>query len=173
MISEPSNPAKDFARNYELVFNNPTNANYTDFTLNAVPGITLTVELNGTALNPTVTGSASAQNFTYDGKIYEAVISSITGGVGNLTIADNFKIDYYSTVNEYKPLPGAPANPGSYVVKVSLVNVPDDGNSYVLSQNKFYFNIEKGTIKDDDFHWQYTHTALDGTEIVAKWDGTK
>lgn len=185
--SNPGDPATDYARNYTLVITNGNTGDpfSKDFYLATVPGITVVVNLtddytvnDDESVTPTAgTGAALSttvsNGFTYIKKAYVAYIDSIAGGTGGLTIDDNFDIKYYSTANEYKPLAGLPTKPGDYIVKISLKDLPDDGNSYSLSDTKFYFTIEKGDLDESAFIWVYTHTDADNNLITATWDGYK
>lgn len=83
-----------------------------------------------------------------------------------INIWDHVIITYYNTVNKYRPI-AAPTDPGHYMVKLQLTDLPDDGNSYELAMNEFYFDIVKGTIDPDSYYWRYTHTEDDGIEVTA------
>ncbi len=177
--SNPSNPETDFANNYELTVS-PGNgtagpvANSLKFTL--APGAAITIELKideVAQLDGELDPLPSSNIFKYDGETTYSATATIVGiaAVSSLTDA-NLKLTYYSTSNKFRPIP-APSEPGHYLVKVQLVNIPpDDTNEYQLAQTEFYFDIEKGDFDEDDIYWRYTHTDKDGNVIVAKYDPT-
>ncbi|MCM1233094.1 MAG: hypothetical protein NC489_23470, partial [Ruminococcus flavefaciens] len=164
--SNPSNPAIDYDRNYILRFPNPATDNPYEFTLgNNAGGIGVTVDVHSTTIS---TSSASPTVFQYDGTDFEATVNIFMAPSSAITTS-NILVTYYSTVNDKKPI-GIPTEAGSYVVKLTLIGMPNDGVEYALSDSAFYFKVEKGDLDDTKIYWQYTHTDGNGDTVTAIWD---
>ena len=194
-LKSSSDPALNFENNYYLEF--PYEASPTDnfkiFTLGPSTYINVVLSIGNINLDGTpnvssfsqlqagVTPSTGVNMFEYNGFPFEVYLSdptdpsaatvTLTGAPATINIWDNLIITYYSTVNVYRAI-NAPAEPGHYLIKLQLKNLPDDGNSYKLAKTEFYFDIDKGTIDPDTYYWRYTHTDTSGKEYVAIYDFT-
>ena len=192
-LKTSSDPALNFANNYYLEFPKETNPtdNFKIFTLG--PSTYINVELSignlktdGTPdlstfsqLQAGVTPSTGVNMFAYNGLPFEVYLSDPTapsaatvtllGAPSTIDIWNNLIITYYNTVNIYRAI-DAPVEPGHYLIKLQLYDLPDDGISYKLAKTEFYFDIEKGTIDPDTYYWRYTHTDANGKEYVAIYD---
>ena len=184
--SNPVNPATDYANNYVLKFVEEDDPDLleTVFTLGGdVNYIAINVDVNSEKStdadgNIVYEGGRLASGndpeniinkFGYTGKPFEAVMSIFSEPSGEITL-DNIILTYYSSVNYNKPLAGAPVNAGKYKVKLTLINIPENGIEYALSDREFYFAIELGTFDSEKIYWQYSHTDDKGNITRAKYD---
>lgn len=159
----------DYARNYVLRFvmeSDPT-VHTKEFTLGGNGSlIGVYVMVGGTSLSPT----EPLNKYPFTGTPYDASIVVFYDPTSLITPA-NINITYYSSVNFNKPLSGAPTDPGTYRVKLTLKNVNfGDGTEYELGTTQIDYIIEKGTFAPGDAVWTYTHTDLSNVTVTAEWD---
>ena len=170
--SNPTNPEANYARNYILRFT-PATDNPHEFVLGEnEDGIGIKMYAHNDSVATDVqlsTNPASPTKVKYNGDTYTGV-PDIFDNPNPTGISDaNLVITYYSVINDKKPI-DAPTAAGSYIIKVTLVNLTADGKEYYLSDTAFYFEIEKGDLNADDIFWQYTHTDGNGVTVTAIWD---
>lgn len=177
--SNPSDPALDYANNYDLTVTNstPPMVNTLVFTLGPGSGISVDVVIrDGTPEQSMLTGGdpsplpLPANNvFVYDGNAFSATLLNFICIVPTTMDENNIVLTYYNVSNKFRPI-SAPTEPGHYMIKIKLINVPNDGNEYTLQFTEYYFDIEKGTFDPDDIYWRYTHTDSNGFYTEAKYD---
>ncbi len=176
--SNSSNPLLDYANNYDLVVNGSTPGlsviNALRFTLAPGASVQVEVSIDGDVLTGSSADTVPTVNvFEYDGQTtYSATVTIVYVGVTTTLTDANLKVTYYNVNNLKKPI-SAPTEPGSYLVKVQLIDIPSsDTNEYQLVDTDFYFDVEKGNFDANDIYWRYTHVDENGNTIVAKYDAS-
>ena len=180
-LKTSSDPALDYANNYVLdVTNSTTLPDTFDFVLGPGAGTTVDVVIrHGQSDASTLTGGDLSANplpannvFVYDGDPFGATLTNFSCIASTTIDENNIVLTYYNVSNKFRPI-SAPTEPGHYMIKLKLDNLPDDGNAYELQFTEYYFDIEKGTFDPADIYWRYTHTTSDGFFTEARWDGTQ